>query len=231
MFTFGGVMAVFGLIGITLDVIIGTITGGDLSSLPQTAVGRFELFQENPLFGLYTLDLLNVINQILFIPAYFAVVAAMRKTNFPLALFALVTFLIGSTVFITTNTALPMMELGQKYAAATSDAHKLLLAAAGEAMLARGMHGSPGVFLGFLLPNIGGLMIAMAMLRGKIFNRATALTGIAGSILIMAYIILVTFAPAVKEMATAVSMPGGLLMMAWIILFTIKLFQLGKQPA
>jgi hypothetical protein len=38
----------------------------------------------------------------------------------------------------------------------------------------------------------------------------------------------VTFAPDVKDMATAFSMPGGLLLMAWMVMFTIRLFQLGR---
>jgi hypothetical protein len=172
---------------------------------------------------------LNVINQIIIIPAYFAVFAALRKTNFPLALFALITCLIGATIFITTNTALPMLELSRKYAVESSDTQKMLLAAAGEAMLARGMHGSLGVFLGFLLPDVGGFLLAVAMLHGKVFNLATALSGIFGSVLMAIYFVLVTFVPSVKEMATAVAMPGGLLLMAWMVLFTIRLFQLGRK--
>jgi hypothetical protein len=229
MFIFGGITAILTLIGITLDIVFGSITGGNIAALPQTAIDRFLQFQQNPLLGLYNLDLLNVINQIILIPAYFAIFAALRKTNYPMALFALIICLIGSTVFITTNTALPMMELSKKYAIESSDAQKMLLAAAGEAMLARGMHGSLGVFLGFLLPDIGGLLLAAAMLHGNVFSRATALTGISGSVLMSVYFVLVTFVPAVKEMATAVAMPGGLLLMAWMVLFTIRLFQLGKQ--
>jgi hypothetical protein len=229
VFVFGGIAAVLVLIGIIVDIVIGSITGGNIAALPVTAIGRFHQFEQNPLLGLYNLDLLNVVNQIIMIPAYFAIFAAMRKANFPMALFALIICLIGSTVFITTNTALPMMELSKKYAIESSDSQKMLLAAAGEAMLARGMHGSLGVFLGFLLPDIGGLLMSVAMLRGKVFSRATALTGITGSVLMSVYFVLVTFVSAVKEMATAVSMPGGLLLMSWMILFTIKLFQLGKH--
>lgn len=51
-------MTIVGLIGVLLDVVIGTATGGDLSALPQTAIDRFAQFQENPLLGLYNLDLL-----------------------------------------------------------------------------------------------------------------------------------------------------------------------------
>lgn len=225
----GGIATIIALIGIVLDVIFGSVTGGNLSALPQTAVDRFAQFQINPLLGLYNLDLLNIINQMIFIPAYFALFAAHRKTNIAYALLALIIFLVGTTIFVTTNTALPMLELSHKYAAATTESQKTLLAAAGEAMLARGTHGSLGVFIGFLLPNIAGLIMSFTMLTGKVFSKATSYLGIAGSTLILLYIILVTFAPNIKDTATAFAMPGGLLSMAWMVMFTIRLFRLGNS--
>jgi hypothetical protein len=224
----GGIATIIALTGIILDVIVGSTTGGNLSALPQTAVDRFAQFQTSPLLGLYNLDLLNIVNQIFLIPAYIAVYAAHRKTSHAFSLLALIMFLVGTTVFVTTNTALPMLELSNKYAIATTESQKTLLAAAGEAMLVRGSHGSLGVFIGFLLPNIAGLIMSFAMLSGKIFSKITSLMGIVGSILILFYIVLVTFAPNVKDMATAVSMPGGLLLMAWMVMFTIKFFKLGN---
>lgn len=225
----GGIAAVTALFGIVLDVVVGSATGGNLSALPQTAVERFAQFQTNPLLGLYNLDLLNILNQLISIPFYFALYAAHRKTSQPYALLALILFLVGTAIFVTTNTALPMFELSRKYAVATTDSQRLLFAAAGEAMLARGAHGSLSVFIGFLLPSIAGLIMSFAMLTGKVFSKLTSYMGIAGSILIVVYIILVTFAPSIKDMATIFAMPGGLLLMAWMILFTIRLFQIAKQ--
>jgi hypothetical protein len=122
-----------------------------------------------------------------------------------------------------------MLDLSYKYAAATSESQRTLLAAAGEAMLAMGAHGSLGVFIGFLLPNIAGLVMSFAMLTGKVFSKLNAYLGIAGSTLLLVYIVLVTFAPNIKAMATAVSMPGGLLSMAWMVMFTIRLFQISRK--
>jgi uncharacterized protein DUF4386 len=229
VYILGGIATIIVTIGAVLDVVFGSITGGNLSALPQTAVDRFAQFQANPLLGLYNLDLLNIVNQIILIPAYFALYAAQRKTNSALSLLALIIFLVGTTVFVTTNTALPMFELSRKYATATTESQKMLFAAAGEAMLARGTHGSLGVFIGFLLPNIAGLIMSFSMLTGKIFKKATALVGLIGSALILLYIVLVTFAPDVKNMATAIAMPGGLLLMAWMVMFTIKFFQLSRK--
>lgn len=227
IYVLGGVAAILVLAGTVLDVIVGSLTGGNLSALPQTAVDRFAQFQQNPWLGLYNLDLLNTVNQIISIPVYFALYAALRKVNKPYAMFALILFLVGTTIFVTTNTALPMLELSRKYAAATTESQRTLLAAAGEAMLARGMHGSLSVFFGFLLAGISGFIMSCAMLSGKIFSKTNSYLGIIGNVLISLYVVLVTFAPAIKDMATAFAMPGGLLLMAWMVMYTIRLFQLG----
>lgn len=225
----GAVTTVIALIGIVLDVMLGSSTGGNLSALPQTAIERFAQFQANPLLGLYNLDLLNVINQMILIPAYFALYAAQRKTESAYAPLALIIFLVGTAIFVTTNTALPMLDLSRKYAASTADSQRVLFAAAGEAMLARGAHGGMGVFIGFLLPSVANIVMSFSMLSGKVFSKATACVGIAGSILMLLYVILVTLAPDVKDMATAFAMPGGLLSIAWMILFTRKLFQISRH--
>lgn len=227
-YIFGGIAAILSLVAVVADIVIGSSTGGNLSQLPQTAVGRFSQFQQNVWLGLYNLDLLNAVNQLIVIPVYFALYAALRKTNKPYALFALIVFLIGTTIFVANNTALPMLELSGKYAVA-NETQKSLLAAAGEAMLARSEHGSLGAFFSFLLPTLAALLMSLAMWQGQVFSKANSIVGILGNSLMIVYIILVTFAPAVKDMAIAFAMPGGLLLMAWMIMFTIRLFRLAKS--
>jgi hypothetical protein len=43
------------------------------------------------------------------------------------------------------------------------------------------------------------------------------------------YVILVTFVPDIKSMATAFAAPGGFMLMAWMILYARRLFQLGSS--
>ena len=229
IYTLGGVTGVLVLIGVLLDTFIGSTTGGNLSALPQTAVDRFAQFKENPWLGLYHLDLLNVVNQIISIPTYFALYAAHRNGKSAYAALALVVFLVGTAIFVTTNTALPMYELSIKYAAAGSEPQKALLAAAGEAMLARGEHGTTSVLIGFLLPSLAGLLMSIGMLTGKVFSKTTSYLGLVGSILIAIYLLLVTFVPGTRSMATLVALPGGLLLMAWMVMYSRRLFQLGQM--
>lgn len=227
IYIFGGATALIVIMGTILDIIIGTRLGGDLSGIPNTAIGRFAQFHDNWLLGLYNFDMLNLCTTILMIPTYFALWAAHRKVNIAQTTLAMITYYIGAMVFITNNVALTMLELSNKYATSTTEAQKTLLAAAGEAMIARGAHGSLGVFLGFLLLSIGSIVMSLAMLKGEIFGKPTAYVGIIGSTLLMMYVILVTFVPEIQNVAMMVAAPGGILALAWMIMFTIRLFQLG----
>ncbi len=226
LYRIGGAATIFTLAGIVLDMVVGNTIGGGMDALPKTAVARFAQLRESALLGLYNLDLLNVINQILLVPAYVALAAAHRRTKGTLAWLALAVFLIGTTVFIACNVALPMLDLSAKYAAAPGEAERSLFAAAGEALLARGAHGGGGVFFSFLLPNIAGTLMGLAMLKGRVFGKAAAWTGIAGGILMIGYVILVTFVPGMLSAAMALAAPGGLLCMVWMVLFTVRLFKL-----
>lgn len=225
----GAVTTIVVLCGIILDMVIGSVTGGDIAALPQTAIERFSQFKDNPLLGLYNLDLLNIINQIILIPSVFALYAAHRNTNNPSALLALILFLVGTIIFVTSNTALTMLDLSHKYYSASSDAQRLLFSAAGEAMLTKGSHGSLGVFIGFALPTFANALMSGVMLKGKVFSRATSMIGLIGNSLMVIYIVLVTFIPAVEKLALAFAMPAGLLLMVWMIMFTIKFVKMNRQ--
>jgi len=130
---------------------------------------------------------------------------------------------------MTGNTALTMLDLSHKYSGANSDEQRLLLAAAEEAMLAKGSHGSLGVFIGIALPTFANMLISCLMLNGKIFSRSASYIGIIGNSLMVVYIILVTFVPKVESQALVFAMPAGLLVLIWMVMFTIKLFRLSKS--
>jgi len=104
----------------------------------------------------------------------------------------------------------------------------LLLSAAGEAMLAKGAHGSLGVFFGFALIPFANALMSCVMLNGKVFSRITSYIGIIGNSLMVIYVVLVTFIPTVEKLALAFAMPAGLLVMVWMIMFTVKLFKMSK---
>lgn len=226
IYQFGAIFTFFALCFIILDMVLGMMTGGDLTAVPHTAVDRYYQLRDHRLLGLYNLDLLNLIIQLLMIPSFFALYAAHRKVKKGGALLSLCIFLIGTAVFLTSNTALTMLELSKSYFTTTSEVQKSLLAAAGEAMLAKGAHGSLGVFVGFALIPIANLLMSMVMFRSHVFNSLTASLGIAGNLLMLVYILLITLVPATGSWALALAIPGGLLTMGWMGLYMMKLVKL-----
>lgn len=223
----GGFAALIALCGTVVDIVYGSISSGDLSLLPQTAVDRFSELQSSWLLGLYHLDLLNILTAIIMVPAYFALTALHRKKNLPYAALAMILSIIGTTIFVTTNSALPMLELSDKYYSTVSEPQRLLIAAAGEAMLVRGAHGGLGVFIGFTFLTIASLGMSLVMFQGRIFNRTVSICGVIGNTLLLVYIFLVTFVPAVQNIAVTIAAPGGLLAMAWTLMIGVKLVKLG----
>ncbi len=231
IYTLGGGIALVVVLATIFDIIIGTTLGSDLSAVPKTAVDRFAQFQDNWLVGLYYLDFLNFSTAILMIPTYFALFAAHRRANTVYPMLGMIIYFIAAAVFITNNIALPMLELSYKFAASTIEAQRNLFAAAGEAMLARGGHGSMGAFPGFILSAVASVVMSYGMLKGRVFSRATAYAGILGGSLLSVYLVLVTFIPEMKGTAVMLAAPGGLLALAWTIMFTVRLFQLGRSES
>ena len=224
--TVGALAALLSTLGALADIAIGTITGGSVSALPPDAAGRLAQLAVTPLLGLYNLDFLNLVNTLLMVPALYASWLALRREG-PAAGLALVFGIIAAAVFVANNSALAMLGLSGDWARADSS-RRALLAAAGEALLAKGAHGSPGVLLGFLLSTIANLILSAAMLRTKAFRIATGILGIGGNLLLGAYLILVTFLPQVKEMAMAFAAPGGLLAIGWMCMIALRLLRFSR---
>ncbi len=226
VYLIGGIAAIFVALASIVDIAIGIALGGDLSKLPGTAIERFAEFQQSPWLGLYHLDLLNATTAFIIVAAFLALYAAHRRVEKGLATLAMVIELIGTAVFVANNAALPMLSLSAKYAAAPTEAQRAIIAAAGESLLSRGEHGTPGVFIGFLLLSIAGILMSFVILKGRVLTKATAWTGLLSNTLLLVYIMLVTFVPGTKTAAMLVASPGGLLAVAWLILASLGLLRL-----
>ena len=222
----GGIAALLALAGTLTDIAITMIPGWEASTVPATIQAWFTQFQTNPLLGLRNLDLLNVTVSAIGIPMYLALYGAHRRISPAYAALALIVILVGTVVFMTSNAALPMLELSKQYSIASTDTQRLTLEAAGQALLARGAHGSLGAFMGFFLSSIGTLLMSIAMLIGRVFNRITAWVGIVGITLLIIYTIGSTFVPDSREAMMVIVLPGGLLLMVWNVMVAKKLFQL-----
>jgi hypothetical protein len=229
LYKIAGATVMIAVLLMLLDIVTTIISKESIEYGTFTAINWFTIFHNNWFSGLRNLGLLNVMEMTLTVPMYFALYAAHRHINKTYAALAMILSLAGMAIYISNNAAVPMLVLSSKYAAAATDAQRSLLAAAGEAILARGQDFTPGAFMGFFLGEIATLTISFVMLRGRIFSKVTAYTGIFGVALLTVYTIWVTFIPALQGAAMIFAMIGGPLSMVWSILIARRLFQLGRQ--
>lgn len=211
-----------------LDIISTFVFKEKIAFGTFSAIDWFAIFHNSWFSGLRNLGLFNVIEMILSIPLLFALYATHLDTNKPLIGLAVILSFVGMAIYISNNAAIPMYVLGGKYGAATTDAQRSILAAAGQGIIARGEDFTPGAFTGFILGEIANIIIAFVMLRGGVFGKKTAYIGILGIGLLTVYTIMVTFVPAMQNIAMIVAMIGGPLGTVWYILIARRLFQIGK---
>lgn len=211
-----------------LDIIATVLSKEAIDLGTFTAADWFRVFNGNWFSGLRNLGLLNVLEMTLAVPMFFAVYKTHLNLEKTYAALAMILSLAGMAIYISCNAAVPMFVLSSKYAAAATDVQRSLLAAAGEAVLARGEDFTPGAFIGFFLGEIANIIIVFVMLRGRIFSKATAYMGIIGIAALTAYTVWVTFIPVLREAAMILAMIGGLLSMVWSLLVALRLFWLGR---
>jgi len=228
VYKIGGVAALGAVLTGIVEIGITFLPGGNVPH--ETVLDYFLLFQNNPFMGLRDLGLLNIFLNALGIPTYLALYAAHRKTGerFLAFLAAIISYL-GIGVFFATNRAFPMLALSSQYAAATTDAQRTVLEAAGQSMLSVGASHTPGTFLGFFLAEAAGVLISMVMLRGKVFSKVNAYIGILGFGFLLVFEYISSFVSGLNNVSMMLAMFSGLLSMTWYILLARKLFQFGKD--
>ena len=216
LYKIGGAAALFGVAIIPIQLIIFIVWGQ-----PETAVGWFNLFQDNKLAGLLAFEILFVANAVVGIATALALYVALRRVNESLMAIATVLALVEAMAFIVARPALEMLYLSNQYAAATTDTQRTMILAAGEAMLAT-FHGT-AFHVGINLFSIYYLIVSLVMLQSNIFGRVTAFTGVVAAIL-----------------NWGLYVPGGIglllftlsvipFLAIWLILVARKLFQLGRE--
>ncbi len=202
--------------------------GGRVAPEDVTTLTWFNLFSDSWFLGLRNLGLINMIAALLLIPTALAIFGALRAAHEPWAALALILSVIGAGVYLAGNTGLPMFTLSKQYAAATTDAQRAAIEAAGRAILALGESHTPGTFVAFLLLQSGAILSSGLMLRSVHFARATAITGLLGGALLLAFEVASDFIQALFAFSLFIAMAGGILSLVWYILVARDLLRLGK---
>jgi hypothetical protein len=201
---------------------------------PGAVLEWFTLFQINPLTGLFFLGLADIVIMILWGPMSLALYAVLKQSNKTWAMIATTFVFVGIAVYLATNIAFSMLTLSHEYAAATTEAEKSIVLAAGQAMIALSQ-GTGGQYAGMPLAWLAGLVLSAVMLRSQAFGKAIAWVGILGLGLLLASVPFAGYTTAapttaiVSAIVTVSVIGGGLLSLAWYILVGLRLLKLGRR--
>ena len=230
LYQMGGAAALLALCVNLSDVILGFGGTEVVTYGTRSADDWFAIFQTSPFEGLYSLGIFNIAYMVAMLPVYFALVWAHRRRQGIQAVMVLVVFLLSTAIYISTNAAIPLLVLSNKYVLANTDVQKTIFIAAGEAILARGEDFTPGSFIGLFLGGSAAIAISIVMLRGGIFGKANAWVGLIGFTFLSLFTICATFVPSLYTIAFYFfGSIGGLLALTWFALVARRLFQLGRN--
>lgn len=194
-------------------------------TFPISTHDWFVLFQSNRLLGLYYLNTLDIASIALLLPMFLALFVALRQVNETWMTIATPTALIGIAVFITPRSALlSMIPLSDQYAAATTDAQRAQLLAAGEAVGALGQ--AMPTTVGFLLISVAVLIISFVMLRSNLFSKVNAYAGIIASFLTFLVNLSLIFIPSITNILIGIF---GVCWILWWISIARRFLQLGRH--
>jgi len=185
----------------------------------STVAGWFALLHNHRFLGLLDLDLILIIDQVLAIPIALALYVVLRKVNHSLMAIATAFSLVAIAAYLAANGAFSMLSLSEQYAAATTEAQRSLVLAAGLAVFST--HTGTAFQVSYILGSIALLITSLVILRGNVFTRVTASMGILSSVIGLGL-----FVPKIGIFLSFVSVP---FLMIWDILIARKFFQLARS--
>lgn len=212
----GGIAALI-LVAIPLvQLVIFTVAPPPLEG---TAAEWFALFQKNAILGLLSFEILLVIYSLVSVVLSLALFVALRPAARTLSTLFLASSLIGAVAFIAARPAFEMLTLSHQYAAATTDAQRGVYMGAGEAMLAA-FRGT-AFQVSYILGSVTGFLVGAAILRSRVFSRATAYIRIGSGIL--------DFGIFIPAIGLFISILSVLLLLAFHVLVGRRLLQLSSR--
>ncbi len=189
---------------------------------PTTVLGHFAQFQSNTLLGLLDLDLMLILAEACSALLLLALYVALRRASPSLMVLALTLGLGGIGLFLAVNPTLSMLYLSDQYYAVTTEPQRAALLAAGEALWAN--YNGTALCLFFVLGSLSYILIAVVMLRSRIFSKTTAVIGI-----LMGMMMLVPPLPPVGTIGLALSYLVIVPSAVWNLLIARRLFTLAQD--
>ncbi|HEY6951507.1 MAG TPA: hypothetical protein VI758_03815 [Bacteroidota bacterium] len=230
LYRIAGIGALLALTANVFDLFLGFGNTQIVIYGSGSALDWFTMFRQNWFKGLYTLGIFNIVYQCCLIPVCLGLLAVHRLKYPVVSVLAAMMFFVGMAVYVSNNAAIPMMVLSGKHAAATTDAQRAIIVAAGEAILAAGEDFTPGSFVGLILGGLAMLGMSFVILRGDVFSKTTGWTGIVGFSFLSIFIVWATFIPVMYNVAYFVfGTIGGMLALAWFTLVGSQFLGLARK--
>jgi len=224
LYKIGAVAALILLLYSLVTMVILITIGGQ----PETAQEGFTMLQNNRLAGLLRLDVLMILIMPLYYPLFLGLYTALKKVQITNSALAVVLVFAGLTLALATPSAFSWLALSDKFAAATSEAQKTLLLAAGEAILASDMWHGSGAITGGILLQTGALLMSVVMVQSQSFGKATAYVGIVTHGLDLLHILVGFFVPQAGFIMMAIAGP---LYLVWFPLLARDFFRLSQSSS
>ena len=224
LYTVGGMAAIMAAVLLLIEIIVFTIW-----PQPATVLDYFTLLQTNKIIGLIDFYLLEIIAYILFIPMFLAIYFALRRLNESYMVIAIFMAFLGIAIFLSTNNSFSMLNLSNQYVAATTEAQKTIILAAGQTLLVNsGQRAVGGFNMGLLLISIAGIIMSTVMLRGNNFGNKTAYVGILAFAISLAEYVRMILLPTELTLLLIFAIVSGVLLMIWLIMVGRSLIKLSN---
>lgn len=209
------ILLVYSLVTILIMVFIGTP--------PTTIEETFSMLKENRFNGLLRLDILTVFVMPFYYLLFYTLYLALKDLNNELVLISTILVFAGLTLFLASPSVFSYLHLSDKYFNAATELEKNQFISAGHAIQASDIWNGTGAKIGGLLIQIGALLISIVMLKGNVFNKITAWTGIVTHGLDFFHILIGFFLP---NLGIVLMMVAGPLYLLWFPLVGIRLFKI-----
>lgn len=223
LYRIGGISALLQLAAVLASIVIMVALG----PRPTSAAEFFAIQQANPLAALLRGDFVLMF---FLLGAYLGTFPALwwnlRHVSPIAATFATLFTGIAVALSFSGESTFALYHLGNLYQAATNDAARAQLLAAGEAVLAAGWWNSSGSYMTGILLQGGGVIISLVMLRSRDFSKVTAVSGLLGNALDLIQHLLHPFAPSI---AVPIQMFMGIFYFVWFPMLARDFFKLANE--
>jgi hypothetical protein len=189
--------------------------------IPDTVLGHFQQIEQNKVVGLVNLDLAMLISEALLVAVYIALYTAMRRASRALASVGIGVALSGVLLYFAVNPTFSFLYLSDQYATASTAPQRASLLSAGEALWAN--YQGTGFGIAYLMAALATLLFSVAMLRSRVFNRATGIFG-----LVFGAAMLIPPLPALGTVGVVASYISLLPMIGFEVLIAWRLLHLAR---